>query len=175
MTMTAGGDCRTVNSYDKCNFTLGDGGITQITFDFTVADSCHGADGTEWLAFWTYSNPWQSTVEVDFIESKFGPSAGLNTNFDSNGTQVIIFDAKTTGWAGSITAKFSGTGDAVNVQVSNSVNGNVGTTTLVRDSNYFFVMDTATGTTASDCSFTISNLEAQGTVAAGMCDGLMTD
>lgn len=175
--MTAGDDCRTVNTHDKCLFNLGDGGVTQITFDFAVADSCHGSDGTEWLAFWMYRDPWQNTVEVDFIESKFGPSEGLNTNFAGTGNQVVIFDAGTSNWTGSITANFSGTGDAVQAMVSNSVNSNVGTATLAASDGYFFVMDTATGSTATDCTITVSNLSAQGNVASSSnpdnCAGLV--
>lgn len=177
ITMTAGSnDCRTVNTYDQCLFNLGTGGITEISFDFTVADSCHGASGTEWLAFWMYHVPWTNQVEVDFIESKYGPGAGLNTNFAGVGTQVIIFNAGTTGWKGSITATFtSGAGGTVNASVSNSVNKNVGTTTLSTGAGYFFVMDTAGGSTATDCSFTISNLTAKGTVPAGTCAGLISN
>ena len=176
ISMATGGvqDCRTVNTHDQCNFSVGDGGVTQISFDFSVEDSCHGSDGTEWLAFWIYSDPWASTLEVDFIESKFGPSAGLNTNFAGNGHQVVIYDAGTTGWSGSVTAKFSGSGNDVSVSVSNSVNSNVGTSTLTGSDGYFFVMDTAAGST-DDCSFTISNLQMEGTVPAGQCSGAISN
>lgn len=175
ITMTAGNDCRTINTHDTCQMKLGDNGVTMITFDFEVADSCHDSDGTEWLAFWIYSEPWNNQVEVDFIESKFGQGAGLNTNFAGMGKEIIIFDSSTNPWKGSITAKFSGSGDAVNVHVSNSVNSNVGTTTLTRDSGYFFVMDTATGSSASNCTITVSNLKvfAQTPPPAGQCAGLI--
>ncbi|MCP4549743.1 MAG: hypothetical protein GY835_25085 [bacterium] len=167
ITMTAGNDCRTVNTYASCQMTLGEGGVTQISFDFDVSDACHGAEGTAWLAFWIYRIPWNNWVEVDFIESKYGPSTGLNTNFAGKGDQVIIFDgSQGQSWKGSITAKFSGTGNAVDVQVSNSVNSNVGSITLTANTEYFFVMDTAPGSTASDCTISVSNVQAVGSVAS---------
>jgi len=177
ITMTAGDDCRTVNTHDRCLFTVGDRGITQIRFDFTVADSCHGAEGTEWLAFWMYRKPWQKTVEVDFIESKYGPGPGLSTNLAGSGHQVVTFDPETSPWTGSIEATFSGTGDAVEVKVGNSHDSEVATATLAADDGYFFVLDTATGANVADCTITISNLEAKGTVASetipGNCAGLI--
>jgi len=175
ISMTAGNDCRTVNTHtnNSCVFNLGSGGVTQISFDFAVSDGCHAAAPADWLAFWIYSEPWNSSVEVDFIESLNGPGTGLNSNFAGNGHQVVIFPggASPPSWAGSITANFSGTGNAVNVQVSNSVNSNVATSTLARSTGYFFVMDT-TPTTAGACTITVSNLSAVGTVPAGNCAGL---
>ena len=178
ISMTAGNDdCRTVNTYDACQMTLGDGGVTQISFDFDVSDACHGSDGTAWLAFWVYSIPWTNTVEVDFIESKFGPSSGLNTNFAGTGLQVVIYDGSPgQSWTGSITANFAGSGSAVTAMVNNSVNDNVGVATLTRSTGYFFVLDTAAGTTATDCTITVSNVQAVGSVASSTnpdnCAGL---
>ena len=177
--MTAGSDCRTVNSNsnDKCTFTLGDNGVTQIDFDYTVTDECHATvNTTEWLAFWMFSNnpKWTPQVEVDLIESYYGPnSGGLNSNFDNNGHQVGIFRNEETNWHGHITAKFWGTGDAVNVSVSNDHNSQVATSTLQRESGYFFVMDTALGSGNTDCSFTVSNLQMKGNVPSGQCVGVM--
>lgn len=178
ISIVAGDDCRTVNTHDACKFTLGDNGLTQISFDFDVSGSCHGADGTEWLAFWMYRDPWANTAEVDFIESKYGPGTGLNTNFAGVGNQVIIFDGSTSKpWSGSVTAKFSGSGTAVSVSVSNSNNSNVGTTTLTQSEGYYFVMDTATGSTATDCKIKVSNLKVKGTVTTPTtnCVGLIVN
>lgn len=167
MSITAGNDCRTLNtgSNNGCVFTVGDNGITQITFDFDISDACHTAAVTDWLAFWIYSQPWEQRAEVDFVESKYGPGSGLNVNFAGVGRQQIIFPGGTSPtWKGSVTVNFSGSGSAVNVRVSNSVNSNVATSTLTRDSGYFFVFNT-TATTESGCSITISNVKAKGSVA----------
>jgi hypothetical protein len=177
MQMTAGPDCHTVNSHDSCLFDIGDGGVTQVDFDFTVTDQCHlTVDTTEWLSFWIFSDPWNSTVEADFIESLNGPggkNGALNANFAGNGHQVIIFQNDNPSWTGHITTKFSGSGSNVTATTTNSHNGEVATSTLVRDSGYFFVMDTALGSNGNtQCSFTISNLKIQGTVPAGRCTGL---
>lgn len=178
MQMTAGDDCHTVNSNAACSFSIGDGGVTQVDFDFTVTDECHlTVDTTEWLSFWIYSEPWNSTVEADFIESLNGPggkNGALNANFAGNGHQVIIFENSNPSWAGHITTKFSGSGSSVTATTTNSHNSDVATSTLTRDSGYFFVMDTALGSNGNtQCSFTITNLKIQGTVAAGQCQGLL--
>ncbi|WP_444998026.1 hypothetical protein [Aliikangiella sp. IMCC44359] len=180
ITMTAGNDCRTVSTHDSCQFTVGDGAITAINFDFDISDSCHGPDGIEWLSFWMYRDPWSNTVEVDFIESKYGPGSGLNTNFAGVGNQVVIFDSsQTTRWKGSIMASFSGSGNAVEVTVSNSNNSNIATTTLTESDGYYFVMDTATGSTATDCQITVSNLvvtsDINYTSQMNQCVGLNVD
>ena len=178
ITLTAGNDCRTVNTAtcNCCIFDVGDSAITQISFDFEISDSCHTSEETDWLAFWMYSNPWTGTAEVDFIESKYGPGSGLNSNFDGNGRQVVIFESTdTVKWKGSIVANFSGSGNSVTVSVSNSVNSNIATSTLSRDSGYFFVLDTSP-TTASGCTVTISNVMAKGKISRENypenCDGL---
>jgi len=180
MEMTAGNDCHTVNSHEACTFTIGDNGVTQIDFDFTVTDECHETvDTTEWLSFWIFRNPWSSTVEADFIESLNGPggkNGALNANFAGNGHQVIIFDNATPNWQGHITAKFSGSGNAVTATTANSHNGDVAMSTLTEDSGYFFVMDTALGSGGNvQCKFTITNLTMQGTVPEGQCTGLIAD
>ncbi|PHR34385.1 MAG: hypothetical protein COA38_03735 [Fluviicola sp.] len=167
MTMIVGNDCRTVSTADEAMFSLGDGGVTQISFDFEISDNCHAPEtGIAWLAFWIYSKPWKNTLEVDFIESKFGPSNGLNTNFaGAPGThQVQIFDTEAS-WKGSIVAKFTTNGNSVNVEVTNSNNSNVAKATLSGKDGYFFVMDTATGSTAEGGTFTISNLSVEGKFA----------
>lgn len=175
ISMVAGNDCRTVSTADKCVFSLGEGGVTEISFDFDICESCHNKDtGVAWLAFWIYSKPWKNTLEVDFIESKFGPASnGLNTNFAGVGHQVEIFAEGTQAWKGSIVATFthSGTND-VDVKVTNSVNTNVGTSTLTGRDGYFFVLDTATGTTATDCKITISNVKIEGTTNVPSNTGL---
>jgi hypothetical protein len=175
ISVAAGNDCRTVNTHtnNSCVFNVGTGGVTQVNFDFAVSDGCHASQPADWLAFWIYSEPWNSLVEVDFIESTFGPGTGLNSNFAGNGNQVVILPggAAPPSWNGSVNAKFSGTGGAVNVSVSNSVNSTVATSTLTRSTGYFFVMDT-TPTTASGCSITVSNLRVAGAVPAGQCVGL---
>jgi len=180
MEMTAGNDCHTVNSHEACTFTIGDNGVTQIDFDFTVTDECHETvDTTEWLSFWIFRNPWSSTVEADFIESLNGPggkNGALNANFAGNGQQVIIFDNATPNWQGHITAKFSGSGSNVTATTANSHNSEVATSTLTEDSGYFFVMDTALGSNGNtQCKFTITNLTMQGTVPEGQCTGLIAD
>lgn len=176
--MTAGDDCHTVNSHDACSFSIGDTGVTQVDFDFTVTDECHlTVDTTEWLSFWIFSDPWNSTVEADFIESLNGPggkNGALNANFAGNGQQVIIFPNDAPDWSGHITAKFSGSGSNVTATTANSNNDQIATSTLTRDSGYFFVMDTALGSNGNtQCSFTITNLKLQGTVPAGQCAGLI--
>jgi hypothetical protein len=176
--MTAGNDCHTVNSHEKCTFTIGDNGVTQVDFDFTVTDECHlTVDTTEWLSFWIYSKPWSSTVEADFIESLNGPggkNGALNANFAGNGTQQIIFHNSNPNWSGHITTTFKGSGSSVVATTTNSHNNLVATSTLTGDSGYFFVMDTALGSGGNtQCSFTVSNLKIQGTVDAGQCQGLM--
>lgn len=181
ITMTAGNDCRTINTKtnNSCVFDLGTGGVTQISFDFSVSDQCHEtADTTDWLAFWIYTEAppgkWASTAEVDFIESLNGPSKGLNSNFAGNPTQVSIFPAGITSpWSGSITATFSGTGSATSVKVSNSINpANPATGTLSYSNDYFFVMDT-TPTMVSSCTVTVSNLKMQGDLGdASNCAGV---
>lgn len=180
MQMTAGDDCHTVNSHDDCTFDIGDNGVTQVDFDFTVTDACHQTiDTTEWLSFWIYSDPWNSTVEADFIESLNGPggkNGALNANFAGNGQQVIIFPNSAKNWQGHITTKFSGSGSSVNATTTNSANDQVASSTLIRDSGYFFVMDTALGSGGNTaCSFTVTNLRIQGTVPAGQCTGLLAD
>ena len=166
--MVAGTDCRTVSTADKCTFNLGEGGVTQISFDFDICNSCHEAEtGTAWLAFWIYNKPWVITQEVDFIESKYGPcSGGLNTNFAGalEATEVEIFNGSEA-WTGSIVATFTHSGtNEVDVQVTNSNNSNVGKATLTSRDGYFFVLDTAMGTTATDCKITVSNVVITGTV-----------
>lgn len=180
MKMTAGNDCHTVNSHDDCLFDIGDGGVTQVDFDFTVTDECHQTvDTTEWLSFWIYSDPWNSTVEADFMESLNGPggkNGALNANFAGNGQQVIIFPNSAPNWSGHITTKFSGSGSSVTATTTNSANSQVAMSTLIRDSGYFFVMDTALGSNGNTaCSFTITNLTLQGTVPSGQCTGLITE
>lgn len=176
ITMTAGPDCRTVNTKtnSSCVFTVGDDGITEISFDFKISDACHPSTAeTDWLSFWMYSEPWSNRVEVDFIESKNGPSKGLNSNFGGAGHQVGIFPGgPTPSWEGSITATFSGTGDSISVQVSNTVNDSIATTILLRDTGYFFVMDT-TPTEDEGCTITVSNVTAKGSLSgSGNCAGL---
>ncbi len=178
ITMTAGTECNTVdtNTNSSCVFTLGTGGITQITFDFKIDNACHKATSADWLSFWIYSEPWSTSVEVDFIETQNGPAmGGLNSNFAGEGNQIAIFDAGVSPpvWEGSITATFTSvpSSDQVNVSVSNSVTSGVATSTLARSSGYFFVMDT-TPSSFNGCSFTISNVSATGTVPTGQCAGL---
>jgi hypothetical protein len=158
--------CRTVNTQNTCQFNLGDGGVTQVKFDFLVTSACSQAtaQGTEWLSFWIFNNPWNGQSEVDFIESRNGPGPGLNTNFDAHGNQVVIFPAGPATWSGNTTTTFSGTGNAVSVSVSNNQNSNVGTTTLNSSTGYFFAMDTAGGSNNSSCSITVSNLSVTGKV-----------
>lgn len=180
MTITAGNDCRTVNTgtNNTCKFTIGDNGVTQISFDFEVSGPCHDANiGTDWFAFWIYSNPWNKHVEADFIEGCNGPArGGLNTNFAGSSTQQYIFQESDPGpWKGSITASFSGSGDAVTIQVKNTVRPNaIAGTTLQRDTGYVFVLNT-TPTLASGCTVQISNLKMEGTVPAGSCAGLISN
>jgi len=167
MTMIVGDDCRTVSTADSSVFSLGDGGVTKISFDFDISDNCHAPDtGTAWLAFWIYSKPWANTLEVDFIESKKGPSNGLNTNFAGapNTNQVQIFDVKAS-WKGSVAATFTTNGTGIAVEVTNSNNSNIGTATLSGKDDFFFVMDTATGSTAEGGTFTVSNLAIEGPFA----------
>ena len=175
ISITAGNDCRTVNTNtnNSCVFNVGTGGVTQVSFDYAVSDACHASQPADWLAFWIYSEPWNNAVEVDFIESTNGPGTGLNSNFAGRPIQVVIFPggAAPPSWSGNITAKFSGTGSAVNVTVSNSTNSNVASSTLARSTGYFFVMDT-TPTTASGCTITVSNLSVAGTVPSSQCAGL---
>lgn len=176
MIMTAGNDCRTVNTgtNNSCTFTVGDDGVTEIKFDFSISDACHDTSGTDWLSFWMYSEPWNTSVEVDFIEGCNGPNAaGLNSNFAGSGHQVGIYTQSEDNWTGTITATFSGTGDNILAEIKNSVNGQIARSTLKRSSDYFFVLDTAP-TTASGCTVTISNLTMQGTVDSGQCTGLIT-
>jgi hypothetical protein len=178
--MTAGSDCHTVNSHTDCTFSIGDNGVTQVDFDFTVTNECHETvDTTEWLSFWIFRNPWNSTVEADYIESLNGPggkNGGLNANFAGNGQQVIIFQNATQNWSGHITTKFSGSGSSVQATTTNSHNNEVASSTLTEDSGYFFVMDTALGSNGNtQCSFTVSNLKLQGTVPAGQCQGVMAN
>jgi hypothetical protein len=179
MTMSTGDSCNTVDTKtnSSCVFSLGSGGITQISFDFKIDDACHNATTADWLSFWIYSEVWSQTVEVDFIETQNGPAmGGLNSNFAGMGTQVAIFDAGVSPpvWEGSIIATFSlvPSTDQVNVSVSNSVNSNVATSTLTRSTGYFFVMD-STPSQFKGCSFTISNLKAEGTVSSGQCNGII--
>lgn len=169
ISMVAGNDCRTVSTADNCVFSLGEGGVTKISFDFDICESCHNKEtGIAWFAFWIYSKPWENTLEVDFIESKFGPANnGLNTNFAGapGANQVEVFQAGDQTWKGSIVATFTCSGaNDVDVKVTNSVNSNVGTATLTGRDGYFFVLDTATGTTATDCVITISNVQIEGAV-----------
>lgn len=160
ITITAGNDCRTMSTNGSFNFDLGDGNVTQISFDFDIVNYMNSGDQATWLAFWIYSEPWLNTVEVDFIESLNGPGTGLNTNFAGapNTNQVVIFDNKQN-WKGSIKATFSGSGDSVNVSVSNSANSNVGTATLTRSTSYFFVINTCQSPGVNNCAITISNLK----------------
>ena len=175
ISIVAGNDCRTVNTNtsNSCVFNVGTGGVTQISFDYAVSDTCHANQPADWLAFWIYSEPWNNTVEADFIESTNGPGTGLNSNFAGKGNQVVIFagGAAPPSWSGSIVASFSGMGSAVSVEVSNSTNTNVATSTLTRSTGYFFVMDT-TPTTANGCTITVSNLSVVGTVPSNQCAGL---
>jgi hypothetical protein len=178
--MTAGNDCHTVNSHEACTFNIGDGGVTQIDFDFSVTDACHQTvDTTEWLSFWIYSRPWSNTVEADFIESLYGPggkNGALNANFAGNGQQVIIFPNSNPSWSGHITAKFSGSGNNVTATTTNSQNSQIASSTLTGNAGYFFVMDTALGSGGNTaCSFTITNLKMQGTVPNGQCQGIMAN
>jgi hypothetical protein len=180
ITMTAGPDCHTVNSHSDCTFTIGDKGVTQVDFDFVVTNECHQSVGTtEWLSFWTYSKPWSSTVEADFIEGLNGPggkNGGLNANFAGNGAQVIIFQNSTPNWSGHITTKFSGSGGSVMAKTTNTHNSEIASSTLTGDSGYFFVMDTALGSGGNaQCSFTISNLKLKGAVPAGQCKGVVAN
>lgn len=178
ITMVAGDSCNTVDTKtnNSCVFSLGTGGITQISFDFQIDDACHDATSADWLSFWIYSEPWSNTVEVDFIETQNGPaSGGLNTNFAGVGNQIYIFKAGVSPptWEGSVTATFTSvpSSDQVKVSVSNTINSNVATSTLDRSTGYFFVMDT-TPSSFSGCSFTVSNVSAVGTVPAGQCAGM---
>ena len=180
MQMVAGNDCHTINSHDDCLFDIGDNGVTQVDFDFTVTDACHQTiDTTEWLSFWIYSDPWNSTVEADFMESLNGPggrNGALNANFAGNGQQVIIFPNSAPNWQGHITTKFSGSGGSVSATTTNSANSQVASSTLIRDSGYFFVMDTALGSGGNTaCSFPIANLKIKCTVPAGQSAGLMAE
>lgn len=158
--------CRTVNTENTCQFSLGEGGVTQISFAYVVSSACSQPtpQGTEWLAFWIFNDPWQGTSEVDFIESRNGPSAGLNSNFDGNGQQVAIFPPGPATWSGTITAKFSGKNQAVSVSVTNNQNSQTAITTLNSSTGYFFVMDTSGGSNNSSCTITVSNLVVQGNV-----------
>lgn len=180
MQMTAGNECHTVNSHDDCLFDIGDGGVTQVDFDFTVTDQCHQTvDTTEWLSLWIYSERWNNTVEADFIESLNGPggkNGALNANFAGNGQQVIIFPNAAPNWQGHITTTFSGSGGSVQAVTTNSANDQVAMSTLTRSTGYFFVMDTALGSNGNTaCSFTVSNLKITGTVPDGQCTGLVAD
>ena len=171
--------CRTVNTENTCSFLVGDGGVTQITFDFKVSSECNDVDctdpndiscKTEWLAFWMFNTPWQSESEVDFIESRFGHSTGLNTNFAGHPNQGVVCEPNIIeGWRGSITAEFSGAGSEVQVSVRNSDptncnTGITGTGTITTPCGYFLVMDTAGGSRNSDCKIEVSNLAVQGTI-----------
>lgn len=179
MTITANDSCRSVTTApnNNCIFTVGDNGITQISFDFAISGDCHDPNyGTDWLAFWIYSDPWESTAEVDFLEACSGPNrGGLNTNFDGHCCQIGLFEQDTPDWQGSITAKFSGSGDNVYVRVSNSINDEIASTYLARDSGYLFVLDTSP-TLAPACTVTISNLSMKGSVGASGqgCVGLVS-
>lgn len=176
--MSAGADCHTIDSHQDCTFDIGDKGVTQVDFDFTVTDQCHlTVDKTEWLSFWIFRNPWNNMVEADFIESLNGPggkNGALNANFAGNGQQVIIFPNDNPNWTGHITTKFSGSGTSVLAMTTNSANSQVASSTLIEDSGYFLVMDTALGSGGNTaCSFTVSNVKLQGTVPAGQCTGLI--
>ena len=176
--MTAGADCHTMDSHEACTFTIGDNGVTQVDFDFSVTDQCHlTVDTTEWLSFWIFRNPWNSMVEADFIESLNGPggkNGALNANFAGNGQQVIIFHNGNPNWKGHITTKFAGSGSNVLATTTNSNNNEAASSTLIEDSGYFLVMDTALGSNGNtQCSFTVTNLKLQGTVPAGQCAGLI--
>jgi hypothetical protein len=160
-------------------FSVGTGGITQVSFNFAVSESCtptgpnplpQGTSGTEWLAFWMVNGSTIPTAEVDFIESRFGPSGGLNTNFDGHGTQVPIF-SNPAPWNGSITATFSSnTSDcpgAVQASVQSFTNGKAivtGASCLSESTGYFFVMDTAGGSQNPKCTIQVTNLAVQGSV-----------
>jgi hypothetical protein len=98
----------------------------------------------------------------------------LNSNFAGNGQQVEFFQNANSNWSGHITAKFSGSGNNVQATISNNHDGQVASSTLTRDSGYFFVMDTALGSGGNtQCSFGVSNLKMQGTVPAGQCQGII--
>ena len=165
--INAGGDCRTICTNNLCNFLLGTGGVTQITFDFEVVNYTKSDGNVIWLAFWIYCKAWQNTQEVDFIESRWGPGVGLNSNFAGQGDQVVIYPGSATGpWKGSITANFStNPNGTIAVSVSNSVNSKIGTATLAgptgSETGYFFVLNTCP-TDQSDCTITISNLNVVG-------------
>lgn len=93
---TTGQTCLAIDASQSCLFLVGDSGITQITFDFTVAEACYSPPSQiAWLSFWIRSIDYSSTAEVDFIESKHGPvgANGLYTNFAAKGTQVVIYCA----------------------------------------------------------------------------------
>lgn len=105
-----------------------------------------------------------------------GKNGALNANFAGNGQQVIIFPNSNPSWSGHITAKFSGSGDNVTATTTNSKNSRVASSTLTGSTGYFFVMDTALGSGGNTaCSFTITNLKMQGTVADGQCQGIMAN
>ena len=178
MTITANDSCRSVSTgpINNCIFTVGDNGVTEISFDFAISGPCHAEEyGTDWLAFWIYSDPWVGTAEVDFIEACSGPiRGGLNTNFDAHGQQIGIFQQDDPNWQGTITAKFTGSGSNVHAQVTNSHNNQTASTYLSKDSGYLFVLDTSP-TNAKGCTVTISNLTMQGSVGSGQgCVGLIT-
>ncbi len=178
MTITANDSCRTVSCRpdSACVFTLGDNGITEISFDFAISGPCHSEEfGTDWMAFWMFSDPWKGSAEVDFLEACSGPiPGGLNSNFDGRGDQVGIYEQSDPDWHGTITATFSGSGSDVFAQVTNSVNNETASSTLSRDSGYYFVLDTSP-TNADGCTFTISNLSMKGSVGESGkgCAGLV--
>lgn len=199
---TDGQTCMTIDAYPSCRFLLGDGGVTRVSFDFSIDESCYKPESQiAWLSFWMRSQPYSSNAEVDFVESKHGPAVnGLNINFDAHGTQVPIYcDASgdptspactpsSGDWTGSIQATFSGPANSVSATVSSSVNGNVGTSTLTggptsldNGQGFYFLMDLnpqdAGLTISTDCTIEVSNLEVQGTVPSTLsgnpnCEGL---
>lgn len=175
MTISAGNDCRQVYSgaSNGCILNLGDTGITEISFDFSISNECHQSPASmDWFAFFLTSMPWAAGQEVDFIESKFGgtnyrtnnTNYGLNTNFGGKGQQLTIFDSSFDGkWEGTVKATFSGSGDQVKVVITNSANTGQATWTLQESENYTFVFNT-TQTVIPGCSITISNISATGTL-----------
>ena len=171
---TDGTACMAIEAYDKCRFLIGDEGVTHVTFDFTISQTCYSPTETiAWLSFWMRSQPYSSRAEVDFVESKHGPAInGLNTNFDAHGCQVPIYcgtssepptagcpplqacTPSTEDWTGSVTALFTGPPDEVKASVSTTSNGNVGTSTLTggptslsNGMGYYFLMDVSPETT----------------------------
>lgn len=190
---TNGQVCLTANSIQKCVFLVGDAGVTEVSFDFSISSQCYlPSSSIAWLAFWMRSKPYSQNAEVDFVESKHGPAVnGLNMNFDDEGCQAAIYCGTSThrsppcsiltctpssgDWTGSVTATFSGPANQVAVAVTNSVNGNKATTTLTGgptalspEIGYYLLMDIdpqdPKRVISPQCQMTVSNLRLTGTV-----------